>query len=56
MNYSNYDEQDMYRTYMLIEQVDGHFYLVNSNSNFANKLFYFETIKEYNEFCYKWGL
>lgn len=56
MNYSNYDEQDMYRTYMLIEQVDGHFYLANSNSNFANKLFYFETIEEYNEFCYKWGL
>lgn len=56
MNYSNYDQQDIYKTYFLIERVDGHFFLPNSGSTFCNYLYYFETLNEYNDFCSKWSL
>ena len=51
--YSNYDQPARYQTLFLYENADTRFSLPNQNSHYANHLYYFETIAEYNNFCKK---
>ena len=54
--YSNYDQPARYQTLFLYENADTRFSLPNQNSHYANHLYYFETIAEYNNFCDQWNL
>ena len=54
--YNNYNQQEMYKTRLLKENADCHLYLPVNPSTNINKIYYFETLEEYNSFCNHWHL
>jgi len=53
--YSNYNQLETYQTVLFAEDSDCHIYL-SSNNIYMNKLYYFSTLNEYNDFIIEWGL
>ncbi len=52
----NYNQQELYKTWLLKENADCHIYLPINPTRNVNSIYYFETIEEYNNFCEQWNL